>query len=177
MYETFLYDRESAIIANLSTLRTCMGNEADLTLAGFLAAEYGCDSDAAALLRIGERTLAETPRCWITAWNPLGQFAGATENAAAQQQLISAVRREGRAFDRGFARSPRAPEGEPWNEPCAVIAHARSEFIDALAIAFRQLAVGVAQPGERVHLRCYRRFWLQRFDISDMDAANVEWVA
>ena len=149
----------------------------ETTLAGFLGAEYGWDDGHASPLHIGERIRTTASRCWITAWNPLGQTVANAGNHAAQTRLLKRLDHAGLKFDAGFARAPISAGKPEWNEPCAVVTGARTEDIDELAIEFRQLAVVVAIPGQAARLRCYRRFWLEAFAESDMDAANVEWVA
>ena len=154
-----------------------MPNEADATLTGFLSAEYGFDTGNGELLHIGDALTAAPSRCWITAWNPLGQIASGAANAAAQTLLRTQADATGLAYSGGFARAPADSSHASWNEPCFVIDAAPLNFIDRLAHAHRQLAVVIAEPGIPARLRCYRRFWQERFGQSDMDAANVEWVA
>ena len=176
--DTFLYDREPAIIANLSTPCTCNRMERDL-LDQFLSAEYGCNRGTPALLHIGECCVPTGSRHWITAYNPLGAACADAVNLAAQQQLQEAVAAAGWHCEPGFARAPAVAPGRssPWQEPCIVLHSAPDALVDRLAHRFRQLATVVLHPGQPARLRCYRAFWYERFHRADMDAANVEWVA
>lgn len=176
--DTFLYDREPAIIANLSTPCTCTRMEHDL-LDQFLHAEYGCEHGTPALIHIGESSALPASRHWITAYNPLGAACPDASNLAAQQCLLEAVAAAGWHGEAGFARAPAAAAGQPspWQEPCVVLHAVPDALVDRLAHQFRQLATVALHPGQPARLRCYRAFWHERFHRADMDAANIEWVA
>jgi hypothetical protein len=176
MLDTFIYDRGLAIIANLSTRRTCMSDEAWTVLKGFLDAEYGVEPEDTAPLRIGQPARSPRARHWITAFNPLGLARSDALNRADQDALLGALAEAGVACSIGYARSPAAAT-EPWFEPCAVAVDAGHDRIDALALRFQQLATVVVAAASPARLRCYRGPWRTRFGVSDMDAPNVDWVA
>lgn len=159
-----------------------MKNEAHTVLAGFLRAEYGANGEKPWILTIGETIASGPTRVWITAWNPLGAQVPADENAFAQARLCAGLTEVGLKFDLGFARSPSRQAGAAWFEPCAVVIDPPIAFIDALARAYRQLAVVVASPSEPARLRCYRECWLSRFGLADIgpagvDCGLVDWIA
>lgn len=153
-----------------------MHGEAFVVLRGFLDAEYGFDAAAIVPVRIGDVSTSAATRCWITAWNPLGKARDDAANTFAQAQLHADLDRAGVRFESGFAQSPIANPSR-WHEPCAVTVGDAVAELDRLAQVYRQLAIVVCEPGQPARLRCYRRFWQEAFTHSDMDAANVEWVA
>lgn len=154
-----------------------MPHEARALLTAFLRAEYGCDDHEPRLLHIGESAPSAQARCWITAWNPLGHPRAMDRNEASQQRFQARIAASGWISDPGFARAPASDADSRWFEPCRVIRDAPADFIDTLARHYRQLAVVTLAVGAPARLRCYRRFWIARFGVADMDDANIDWVA
>lgn len=154
-----------------------MPDEARTLLTAFLSAEYGCDRVEPRLLHIGERAPSAHSRHWITAWNPLGQARARERNEASQQRLRTRIVAAGCIGDTGFARAPAGGAVPTWLEPCVVVRDVPQSVIDTLARQYRQLAIVSLAAGAPARLRCYRRFWIARFGVADMDDANIDWVA
>lgn len=129
----------------------------DLIVA-YLGAEYVVFGDPALVLRIGEPSAAldelleaegAQTAAYVTAANPHGRLAGATENVLATTALLEAQREAGYAC---FAGEGRDPQGEWPPEPSVLVVGIARAEAEVLGRSYDQNAIVFVETGKAPEL-------------------------